>query len=475
MVTVRSEKDSIGEAYIEDYYYYGIQTQRAINNFDISSIKCFDYPLLLNSLANIKKSAAESNYEIGILSERRYLAIKQACEEIISGNYSNQFPIDIFQGGGGTSLNMNMNEVIANRANEIITGNKGYDEVHPNNHVNLGQSTNDVIPSSMHIASYYYIENLLKELIVLRDTLASKVNEYKNIVKISRTCLQDAVPITFGQEFSGYESFVSRSIRKFNDIKKDCLYLNLGGTVSGTGLGAYPGYSNKIYKSLSRNLGINVKQDDNIFDSYQNSDFFSRLSSELKNLASFMSKMSSDLRLLSSGPRSGLSEIQLPSVQPGSSIMPGKINPVMPEMMIQASFQVFGNDLVISKAVERGELDLNIWEPIIIKNLFDSFDLMSNSINLFTKKCISKLKVNCEVCEDNAHSSLALSTVIASLYNYEIASSVAKEAYKYNKTIKEVVVEKELLSIEEAETYLNPLELSNLEKSSELLYQFENK
>ncbi|MFD1386730.1 aspartate ammonia-lyase [Oceanobacillus oncorhynchi subsp. oncorhynchi] len=474
-MSFRIERDSLGERSLQSNHYYGIQTQRAVENFNISNTKSFDYPLLIESLANIKRASAIANRKIGALTNEKASAISQACSEIANGDYNNQFPVDIFQGGGGTSLNMNMNEVIANRANEIITGSKGYNQVHPNNDVNLGQSTNDVIPSAIHIASYFYIEKILEELATLENVLIEKSIEFESVVKVSRTCLQDAVPITLGQEFSGYASFIKRNISDMENVKTKCLSLTLGGTAAGTGLGTYPRFAEEAYEELSEITGLSFYQHENLFDGFQNGDIYIKLSSVLKELAAFMSKMSSDFRLLSSGPRSGLSEINLPPVQPGSSIMPGKVNPVMPEMMMQASFQVYGNDHVINVAVDRGELDLNVWEPIIIKNLFESFEIMTNAIRLFTDKCIQDIEANIEICDKNAHSSLALSTVIATLFNYDLASEIAKEAHNQNRTIKEIVLEKKLLSKEEADLFLNPLLLSDVKNSSEILSKFKHK
>jgi aspartate ammonia-lyase len=474
-MTIRVEKDSLGERSMNDNYYYGIQTQRAIENFNISNQKANAYPKLIRALAEIKKAAAITNANIGILEKEKSEAISKACQEIVLDDYQDQFPVDIFQGGGGTSLNMNINEVIANRANEILTGKKGYDRVHPNNDVNLGQSTNDVVPSAIHIASYFYIQDLLHELIELEKVLIQKSKDFESVVKISRTCLQDAVPITLGQEFSGYAAFITRNISYMKEIQSKCLSLTLGATATGTGLGTYPGYSEKVYDYLSEIVGVSFHRHENLFDGLQNGDIYMKLSSVVKELAAFMSKMASDFRLLSSGPRSGLSEIILPAVQPGSSIMPGKVNPVMPEMMMQASFQVYGNDYVITTAVDRGELDLNIWEPIIIKNLFESYEIMTNAISLFRDKCIRGIQANIEVCEKNAHSSLALSTVIASLFSYDVASLIAKEAHNQNRTIKEIVLEKNLLSKEEVELYLDPLLLTDAEKSSQIINKFEKR
>lgn len=472
---MRRETDSLGERYLEDEYYYGIQTQRAMENFAISGKTGNDYPKLIHALAKIKKAVALANHDIGILDEEIKAAICRAAEDIIQGKLDGQFPVDIFQGGGGTSLNMNMNEVIANRANEILTGNKGYLHIHPNNHINLSQSTNDVIPSAIHIACFFYIEKLLPQLEKLEQVLDCKEKEFEKVVKIARTCLQDAVPITLGQEFSGYKSFLQRNITTIKEIQANCLELTIGGTAVGTGLGTFEGYLENVYKRLSEVLNIPVYKQANLYDGLQNGDFYLKISSALKGLAAFMSKMASDFRLLSSGPRSGLSELSLPSVQPGSSIMPGKINPVMPEMMMQVCFQVYGNDTAVTFAVDRGELDLNVWEPIIIKNLFESFELLINGIDLFCEKCVKGLKANVEVCERNAHTSLALSTVIASIFSYEEASAIAKEAFAENVTIKEIAIQRGILSQADADILLDPITLTDPQISSEVIRNYKNK
>ena len=469
---MRKEKDSLGEMVLEDERYYGIQTERARTNFPVSGINESAYPKVIHAVACIKKAAAMANHQIGRLDAETAKAIGRAAEEILEGKMDDQFPVDIFQGGGGTSLNMNVNEVIANRANEWLTGEKGYTSVHPNTHVNMAQSTNDVIPSAIHIACYDYIEDLIPILEQLERILERKIKEFEHVVKIGRTCLQDAVPITLGQEFSGYKGFVERNILELREVQKHCLSLPLGGTAIGTGIGVYPGYVEAVYEHLSSITGVPFHQDRNLFDGMQNGDFYLKVSAALRGLASGLSKMASDLRLLSSGPRAGLSEISLPAVQPGSSIMPGKINPVIPEMVMQICFQVYGNDTAIMLAADRGELDLNVWEPLIIKNLSESFEWLTNGIRIFIEKCIKDIKANEKICEENARSSLALSTVIAALFGYEKASGLAKEAYIKGSTIKEIAVEKGILSEQEAHLLLDPFVLTEPEKSSPLFTDY---
>lgn len=466
---MRKEKDALGEMFIPKEVYYGIQTERARQNFNVSGQTTEAFPKYIWSIAAIKKAAALANKEIGALDAEVADAISQAADEILEGKKYHEFPIDVFQGGGGTSTNMNANEVIANRANEIITGSKGYDQVHPNTHVNMGQSTNDVIPAAMKMAAYLYLEDLIEESKKLEQAFKEKEEEFEHVVKLGRTCLQDAVPLTLGQEFGGYVHFVRRQIEKLEVVKCKCLDIPLGATAVGTELSTFTGYSKSVYAHLPEISGIPVKKEENFFDGLQNGDIYIEASGVIKSLATGLSKIATDLRILSSGPRAGFNEIELPAVQPGSSIMPGKVNPVMPELMNQIGYQVCGNDVAITMAVEGGELDLNVWEPVIIKCLFESCRLLINSIPLFVQKCIKGIKANEEVCRKYAESSIALSTVIASLFGYKTGSMVAKKAADENKTIKEVVLELGILSHEEVEKYLDPMFLTNPEKSAEIL------
>ncbi|MEN6414595.1 MAG: aspartate ammonia-lyase [Veillonellales bacterium] len=466
---MRIEQDCLGELQVPADVYYGIQTERAKHNFDVSGHTISELPTFIRSIATIKKAAALANRDIGVLDDQIAGAICQAAEEIIAGKFTEEFPVDIFQGGGSTSTNMNVNEVIANRANEILTGHKGYDSVHPNTHVNMGQSTNDVIPAAMSLTCCIYLKELIDSLRYLEKHLAKKVDEFRLIVKVSRTCIQDAVPITLGQEFSGYLSFIRRHISQFEQIMHSCAELSLGATAVGTGLGAFSGYVSKVYEYLTRLTGIPVKVKANLFDGLQNADPYLQVSGTLKTLATGLGKIATDLRIMSSGPRAGFNEIELPSVQPGSSIMPGKVNPVMPELMNQICYQVCGNDSAISMAVEGGELDLNVWEPLIIKCLSESFKILTRGIFRFTDYCISGIKANEAVCKRNAEYSLAISTVIAALFGYETGTKVAKEAYRTGATVKEVALKMGLFTEEEAETLMDPLTLTDPSKSSEIL------
>lgn len=466
---MRKEKDMLGELFLPDDVYYGVQTERAKRNFSISEQKISHYPKFIWCLAAIKKSAALANRKVGILEKEIVDAICTAADEIMNGKMDGQFPVDIFQGGGETSANMNVNEVIANRANEILTGHKGYDCVHPNNHVNMGQSTNDVIPSAVKMACYLYLLELHSAMGEFKAILRRKTREFKDVVMVARTCLQDAVPITMGQEFSGYLSFIRRQMQEVKKAAGTCLDIPLGATAVGTGIGIFPGYKEAIYRYLPKISGIPVRKEKNFFDGLQNGDVYIRISAVLKSLATGLSKMAGDLRLLSSGPRAGFGEIELPAAQPGSSIMPGKINPVIPEMIMQVCYQICGHDLSVTMAVEGGELDLNVWESLIMKCLFESCKLLTNSMRLFADRCIVGIKVNRETCLAHAEASIALVTALVPIFGYQTAVNVAQKALSEGATIKETVVEMGLLKTKEANELLNPMNLTDSKKCSQLL------
>ncbi|MEB8433404.1 aspartate ammonia-lyase [Cocleimonas sp. KMM 6892] len=460
---MRIEYDALGESLLDDAVYYGIQTQRAKENFDISNKTISDIPYFVSSIAQIKKAAAIANYNVGALEEPIYKAICQAADEVIVNPDAASFCIDVYQGGGGTSANMNLNEELANRANEILTDHKGYDTVHPNTHVNMGQSTNDVIPSAMKLTVYQTLEVLEQRLIDFTVSLKRKEHEFNEVVKLGRTCFQDALPITLGQQFSGYRSAFERMIVDVRNVRKLCLELPLSATAVGTEFGTFKGYKENLYASLQQVTGLDVVVEDNLFDGLQNADIWVKVSAVTKAVALNLNKLSSDLRIMSSGPRAGLGEIRLPAVQPGSSIMPGKVNPVMPEMAMQVYFRVLGNDVSVTRACE-GELDLNVWEMLILNCVTESCGLLSRCLPLLAEKCIDGIQVNQEKCLQDAEQSIALSTVIATLFDYQTASKIAKQAELENKTIKEVVVESGIMSQEEAETFLNPLMMTSPER-----------
>lgn len=465
----RTEHDLIGELEVPVDAYYGIQTERARRHFDVSGQTIGDYPGFIRAIAAIKKAAALANMEVGALAADVAEAICAAADEVMLGRLQSHFPMDIFQGGGGTSANMNVNEVIANRANEILTGHKGYERVHPNTHVNMGQSTNDVIPAAMHICFIGYLDDLSESLRYLETVLIQKTEEFSSIVTVSRTCVQDAVPITLGQKFSGYRSFVSRHVALVEEVAKSCATLPLGATAVGTGLGTFPGYMDRVYPHLAAITGIPVVMDENFFDALPNGDAYLKVSSVLKSVATGLGKMARDLRLLSSGPRAGFREIELPAVQPGSSIMPGKINPVIPELMNQITYQVCGNDFAVTMAVEGGELDLNVWEPVIVKCVAESSRLLVHGIRQLTDHCVAGIVANEAVCRTYAESALAISTVVSAVLGYEQGTKVATFAHRKGLSVKEAVVALGIMSPEEAEKIMDPLMLTDYRKSSEII------
>ncbi len=455
------EKDCLGELEVREDVYYGIQTERARNNFAISGATIDDLPEFIKAIAEVKKAAALANNKIGALDDKICKAICAAADEIIAGKMRGNFPVDVFQGGGSTSTNMNVNEVIAKRANEILTGRKGYDAVHPNTHVNRGQSTNDVIPTAIEITCYRYAVELRKSLEHLTAAVARKAEEFKAVVKTSRTCLQDAVPITLGQEFSGYESFLRRHIRLLDELFfSKPLELTLGGTATGTGLGTFEGYQSEVFVQLEKVTGIRVKQKENLFDGFQNGDDYLRISSYLKSLATGLGKIATDLRMMSSGPRCGLQEIFLPAVQPGSSIMPGKVNPVMPELVNQICYQVCGDDVAITMAVEGGELDLNVWEPVIIKNLTEQFKLLTGGMIKFADLCIDGIQANVEKLRADAEKTMANATVASTILGYVKGTEIAHKAVAENKTVKQVVRELKLFDDAEVDKLFDTLRMT---------------
>jgi aspartate ammonia-lyase len=459
---MRIESDALGDREIEDGCYYGIQTQRAIENFSISGVTIADIPGYIDSLLEIKKAAAIANNRVAALSDDKSSAIIQAADEFILVKKASQFPLDMYQGGGGTSTNMNVNEVLANRANEILTGKKGYREVHPNTDVNMCQSTNDVIPSAMKMTACRMLGELENTLFRFASDLGRKEAEFADVVKLGRTCLQDALPLTLGQQFSGYRCAFERSANQVAEVRRHCLKLPMGATAVGTEFGTFPGYKEALYEALSENTGLNYEPEPNFFDGLQNADFWISVSAALKTAANLLNKLASDLRLMASGPRAGLAEVSLPAVQPGSSIMPGKVNPVMPEMAIQVYFRILGNDVSITRACE-GELELNVWESLILNCFSESCRLLTQCLPLLSEKCIKGLIANQESCAQDAETSLSLSAVIATLFDYKTASDIAKQAEQDGKSIYEIVVELGLLSPEQALKFLDPKVLTKPE------------
>lgn len=410
----RQEHDSIGERAVPEQAYYGIQTLRAVENFCITRQRT--HPALIESMVQVKKAAALANLAAGELDEKRAKAIAAACDEILGGALHDEFIVDPVQGGAGTSLNMNANEVIANRAIELLGGEKGnYALVSPNDHVNLGQSTNDVFPSAGRMAARRLLCTARIRLQALEDALEEKARQFDHVVKMGRTQLQDAVPIRLGQEFAAYARAVRRDVARFDTAQDELKYLNLGGTAVGTGLNASPVYANRITGMLSGLSGMEFVQSHDLVDATQNLDTYAYISGILKTCAVSLSKMSNDLRLMSSGPRTGFGEINLPARQNGSSIMPGKVNPVIPEVMNQVSFHIIGADTAITLAAEAGQLELNAFEPIIFFELFQSLEMLAAAVETLTEHCVRGITANEAHCQEQVYGSVGLVTALCPL------------------------------------------------------------
>ncbi|WP_027340382.1 aspartate ammonia-lyase [Halonatronum saccharophilum] len=455
----RIEEDLIGKMEISDAAYYGVQSLRAAKNFKITGIRV--NTKLIRAIAMVKIAAAKANLSLGYLDRKKGTAIIQAATELMDGKLDDHIIVDCLQGGAGTSTNMNVNEVIANRALEILGYEKGdYTKVHPNNDVNMAQSTNDVIPTAIKIAVIKDIENLTQSLILLRDRFKEKEEEFDDVIKMGRTQLQDAVPIRLGQQFGAYKELIDRDIERIRQTLEEEKGINLGGTVIGTGLNADPEYIRLVVREIRRITDLNLKSAVNLIDATQNADTFVEISGSLKTLATGLSKISNDLRLLSSGPRAGLNEVNLPAIQPGSSIIPGKVNPVMPEAVNQVAYQVLGNDLTISMAVEAGQLELNVMLPVVVFNLLQSTSMLTNICNLFAEKCIKGITVNREVCERSVDQSIGIITAINPHIGYSKASQIAKKALKENKSVKEVALEEGILDEKKLSRILDPYEMT---------------
>lgn len=453
----RSEHDLLGNREVPYEYLYGVQTLRAIENFNISGVTLNFYPDLIEGLAEVKMAAAKANYELGLLDDNVANAIVQACEEISNGKFSYHFVVDMIQGGAGTSTNMNANEVIANRALEIMGFEKGqYEHCHPNNHVNLSQSTNDAYPTAVKIALLKANKKLVKVLQNLIDAIRAKAVEFKDVIKMGRTQLQDAVPMTLGQSFEAYAATLTEEIERLEQNVKLFLEVNMGATAIGTGINSDPDYSPKVIKHMREISNPDFVLASNLVEATSDTGAFVMYSSAIKRLAIKLSKMCNDLRLLSSGPRAGLNEINLPPMQPGSSIMPGKVNPVIPEVVNQIAFKVIGNDLTVSLAAEAGQLELNVMEPVIVQSLFESIEMLKNGMDTLNMKCISGITANVDVCRGMVENSIGLVTALNPVLGYEICSGLAKEALKDNRSVYELVLEKNLLTQAELDEIMRP-------------------
>jgi len=453
----RTEHDLLGYRDVPHEYYYGIQTLRALENFNISGVTLKFFPVLIEAFASVKMAAAEANHELGLLDGKIKQAIVQACGEILNKRLHEHFVVDMIQGGAGTSTNMNANEVIANRAIEIMGHERGeYQYCHPNNHVNLSQSTNDSYPTSIKIALYNDNETLLKIIKNLIRSFHLKAQEFSHIIKMGRTQLQDAVPMTLGQAFEAYAATFEEEVVRLKENANLFLFVNMGATAIGTGINTDPGYSEKVIKHLRQTTGLDVKLAENLVEATQDTGAFVMYSSAIKRLAIKLSKICNDLRLLSSGPRCGLNEINLPKMQPGSSIMPGKVNPVIPEVVNQIAFKVIGNDLTVSLGAEAGQLELNVMEPIIAQSIFESIEMLKNGITVLIDKCINGITANEEHIRNMVLNSIGLVTALNPVLGYETSTQLAKEALEQGKGVYELVLEQKLMTREKLDEVLAP-------------------
>ena len=455
MKEYRIENDSMGELKVPSSSYYGAQTMRAIQNFPISDLKFQDS--FIKALAQIKMSAAEANFKLDLLEERHKNAIVSACEDIIEGKMNDQFILDIFQTGSGTSSNMNMNEVISNRAIELLNGEIGSKKpIHPNDHVNMGQSSNDVIPSAIHLSAISTItNNLLPNLEKLNKSLLKKSEKFMDVVKTGRTHLQDATPIRLGQEFLGYAGQIQRASSRISNSVNELSEIALGGTAVGTAVNTHPDFAKNVCEFLSKLIKINISETDNHFQAQSTLDTAVACSGNLKSLAVALMKISNDIRWLSSGPRSGLNEIELPAVQPGSSIMPGKINPVIPESVCQVAAQIIGNDTTISIAGQSGNFEINVMMPVVAYNLLQSIELASSSCENLVDQCIDGIKAT-ENGPKMVTNGLAIVTTLVPHIGYDKSAYIAKQAQLENVTIKEIALKETDFSSQELDKILNP-------------------
>lgn len=457
---MRKETDFLGELQIPDDAYYGVQTLRAKENFHITG-QTIDSDFV-QSFAKVKKAAALANMSTGRLDKKIGNALIQAADEVIAGKFLDQFPVDPIQGGAGTSVNMNVNEVLVNRALEIIGEKRGrYDIISPNNDANMAQSTNDTFPTAVKVCLSYKSKKITMALERLANELDKKAKEYKNILKMGRTHLQDAVPITLGQEMGSYASAVRRGVKRIMEAIESIHVINMGGTAVGTGLNAQPAYIKKVSETLSEVTGETFKTADNLIDATNNTDGFADVSASLKTTALVLIKMANDFRLMASGPRCGLNELKLPARQPGSSIMPGKINPVIAEVLDQTCYQVVANDLAVTMAVENGQFELNVMEPVLSFNLFNTMNYLTNAVNTFVDKLLIDLQPNSKQCQEWLDKSVGVVTALLPHIGYETSAMLAKEAYTTGAPIREIVLKKGLLPKEKLEHILSPEQMTH--------------
>ena len=453
----RTENDLLGDLQVPVNAYYGIQTQRAIDNFKISGVKLYQFPEFIKGLAYVKWAAAETNFQLGLLDEKLKNAIVEAAKEVISGKFNREFPVDMIQGGAGTSTNMNINEVLANRALEIMGYQKGdYQYCSPNDHVNLSQSTNDAYPTSIRIAAVNSNIQLIGHLKELIASFRKKGEEFKHVLKMGRTQLQDAVPMTLGQEFEAFAVTLDEEVERLTQNCNLMLETNMGATAIGTGINAAPGYAKLCAENLAKVTGLAIVSAPNLIEATPDTGAYVIYSSALKRMAIKISKICNDLRLLSSGPRCGLNEINLPPMQPGSSIMPGKVNPVIPEVMNQVCYRVIGNDLTVTMAAEAGQLQLNVMEPVLTYAIMESMQLLSNAMDTLREKCIDGITANEAHCREMVLHSIGIVTALNPYIGYKNSTKIAKEALETGKSVYNLVLEHNILSQEQLDDILNP-------------------
>jgi len=460
----RVEEDSLGEKEVPSSAYYGIQTARALENFPVSGTRA--HPLLVRAYVLIKKAAALTHEQLSLFEPAIAQAIVQAADEALNGKLADQFVVDVFQAGAGTSFNMNVNEVLTNRALEILGDTRGnYKRVSPNDHVNLSQSTNDTFPTAMHVASLLMLRELLPVLARLSLSLEDKGKEFSDVIKSGRTHLQDAVPVTLGQEFSAYAVCIRKSIKALQSCRPSLEELPIGGSAAGTGLNVPAGYREEMVRRLSEMTVLSLRPAADLREAMQSRAAISALSSMLRNLCLDLIRIANDLRLLSSGPRTGFAEISLPAVQPGSSIMPGKVNPSLAECLNMVCFQVMGNDLVIAMASQSGQLELNVMMPVMIHNLLQSMEILKNFVPVFAEKCVAGITAHRERCRSYFEKSLGLATILNPHIGYLNASQLAKESEEKGIPIRDLILKKGLLSPEELDLILDPDRITGQDQS----------
>ncbi len=455
----RLEADSIGTKQVPVDALYGVQSLRAKENFPITGERM--NPVFIRSMAQLKKACAIANMKAKELTPEQAEVIIAACDKIIAGEYLDEFIVDPIQGSAGTSMNMNANEVIANIAIVSMGGKPGqYDMIHPNDHVNRGQSTNDIIPSAGKITTLFLLDRLDKSLATLEKELLKKAKQFDGILKMGRTQLQDAVPMRLGQEFNAYATAVARGRQRIRKASEEMTTLNMGATAIGTAINANPKYFNTVVKEISKVTGKKFTQAEDLIDGTMNIESFAAVSGAVRDTAVALSKMSNDLRLLSSGPRTGIGEINLPAMQNGSSIMPGKVNPVIPEVVNQAAFRVIGNDVTIAMAAEGGQMELNAFEPITFYSLFQSIEILANAVDTLTENCIKGITANKQRCDDLMHASVGIVTALAPIIGYQASANLAKEALKTNVPVKVLAVQKGIMTEEQLNEVLDPYKLT---------------